>query len=164
MKQYVKKKFEQLLLKEKSVKRLAASFCFGTFMAFTATIPLQTWLAIAFAWVLRLNIAIVVAAVYLVNNPLTLIPIYAVGYAVGSRFFTILGIDAVAYNPWWIDTFNNYLSRYIDISQYLGSDLCFWCLVVGSVLLGLMISIPLYPLLLRVLTKLADELETQKSL
>ena len=46
---------------------------------------------------MRLNTAIVFAAVYVINNPLTLVPIYIMDYAVGSWFFTrLLGIRFTA--------------------------------------------------------------------
>ena len=162
MRQYFRKKFEQLLLKEKSVSRLSASFCLGTFIALTPTIPLQTPIIMALAWACGLNIAVAIAALYIINNPITIIPIYVVGYAIGGWLLRLVGVDLLPYNPWWIDTFNNFLSRYIDISKYLGAELCFWCLILGGTILGLMVSIPLYPLLNRMLTRLADELEKRK--
>ncbi len=163
MRQYFRKKLEQMLLKEKSISRLAASFCVGTFIALTPTIPLQTPLVMGLAWALRLNVGVAIAALYIVNNPLTLIPIYVMGYAIGSWLSALIGIDLLPYNPWWLDKFNAYLSQYIDISKYLGAELCFWCLILGGVLLGLMVSIPLYPLLTRVLTRIAAELEKSKT-
>ncbi len=163
MKQYFRKKFEQMLHKEKSINRLAASFCVGTFIALTPTIPLQTPLVMAIAWALRLNMGIAIAALYIVNNPLTLIPIYMLGYAIGSWLVKLIGVDLLVYNPWWLDKFNGYLSQYIDIGKYLGADLCFWCLILGGTLLGLTVSIPLYPLLTRMLEKLAKELEKSKA-
>ena len=163
MKQYIRKKFEQLLLKEKSVSRLSASFCLGTFIALTPTIPLQTPLIMALAWACGLNIAVAVAALYIVNNPITIIPIYVAGYAIGSWVLNLIGFDLLPYNPWWIDKFNSFLSQYIDISKYLGADLCFWCLILGGTLLGLIVSVPLYPLLKRMLAHLAEELEKRKT-
>ncbi len=162
MKQYLRKKFEELLLKEKSIHVLAASFCMGTFIALTPTIPLQTWLLLGLAWPLRLNIAVAMAALYLVNNPLTMIPIYVIGYALGMWLSRLVGIDLLRYNPWWVERFNEFLSSYVDISTYLGTDICFWCLIIGGTLFALMVSIPLYPLLIRMLTHLAAELEKRK--
>ena len=163
MRQYFRKKFEQMLLKEKSVNRLAVSFCVGTFIALTPTMPLQTPLVMALAWALRLNIGVAIAALYIVNNPFTMIPIYVVGYAIGSWLSMTLNISLLAYNPWWIDKFNAFLSQYIDVAKYLGAELCFWCLLLGGTIFGLMISVPLYPLLTRVLTRIAAELEKSKT-
>ncbi len=163
MKQYFRKQFEKLLLKEQNISRLSASFCLGTFIALTPTIPLQTPLTVALSWLFGLNIGVAVAALYIVNNPFTMIPIYVAGYAIGVWFFkTVVGIDLLQYNPWWIDKFNAFLSKYIDVEKYLGAELCFWCLLLGGLLLGLMISLPLYPLLKRALTRLAAQLEKTK--
>ncbi len=163
MRQYFRKKFEQLLLKEKSISRLSASFCLGTFIALTPTIPLQTPLVMLIAWACGFNVAVAIAALYIVNNPITIIPIYVVGYAIGGGLLRLFGIDLLPYNPWWIDKFNSFLSKYIDISKYLGAELCFWCLILGGMLFGLMVSLPLYPLLKRMLTHLAEELEKRKA-
>jgi uncharacterized protein (DUF2062 family) len=162
MRQYFRKKLEQLLAKEKSVDRLAASFCLGTFIALSPTIPLQTPLCVALSWVFRLNIGVAVAALYIVNNPITLIPIYVIGYAIGIWVGHTAGIDFVKYNPWWIDKFNQFISKYVNIAHYLGEELCFWCLMVGGFLFALMVSLPLYPLLKRVLARIALELEKNK--
>ncbi len=164
MKQYFRKQLEKLLLKERNISRLSASFCLGTFIALTPTIPLQTWIVMLLSWVSGLNIGVSVAALYIVNNPLTIIPIYVAGYAIGVWFFkAVVGIDLIEYNPWWVDRFNAFLSKYIDVEKYLGAELCFWCLLFGGLLLALMVSLPLYPLLKRVLTRLAVQLEKQKS-
>lgn len=161
--QYLKKWFEGLLLKERSIEKLSASFCLGAFIAIAPIIPLQTPLLLVFCWLFGLNAAVSVAALYLINNPFTLVPIYIMDYAVGVWFFKkVVGIDLVQYNPWWIDRFNAFLSRYIDVEKYLGAELCFWCLLAGGFMMALMVSLPLYPLLKRALTRLAAQLEKSK--
>ena len=164
MKQKIRNWFENLLLKERSVKKLSASFCFGTFIALSPTIPLQTPLVIALSWLFGLNIGVATAALYVVNNPLTMIPIYAIGYAIGLWFFsTVVRIDLLAYNPWWVDRFNAYLSKFIDVEKYLGTELCFWCLIIGGFIFATCTSLALYPLLTRALTRLAAQLEKKRS-
>ena len=162
--QFTKNWLKNLLLKERSVSKLAASVCLGTFIALSPTIPVQTPLAIALCWALGLNIAVAVPVLYLVNNPLTLIPIYAAGYALGVWFFKwIVRIDDIeSYNPWWVAKFNAYISQYIDMEKYLGSEFCFWCLIVGGFLFATLVTIPLYPLMKRLLAPLAAQLDTMK--
>jgi uncharacterized protein (DUF2062 family) len=155
--------FENLLLKERSVQKLSASFCLGTFIALTPTIPLQTPLVMALGWLLGMNIGVAVAALYIVNNPVTLLPIYVTGYAFGVWFFNkIVGIDLIPYNPWWVEQFNTFLSRYVDMKNYIGIELCLWYLLGGGFLVATIISLPLYPILTRVLSRLARQLEKQK--
>lgn len=159
---FIRKRLEKLLLAERSCERLAASFCVGTFIAISPTIPVQTPLLFFVSWLFGLNAGVVFAAVYLVNNPLTLIPIYMIDYAVGVKFFELLGIPIANYNPAWVASLNTFVSRYIDIKKYLGADFCLWCLLVGGVLFALMVSLPLYPLLKRMCTALTKELEKNK--
>lgn len=162
--QRLRKWFENLLLKESNISRLAASFCLGTFIALTPTIPLQTPLVVGLAWIMGLNVGVAVAALYIVNNPITLIPIYVTAYALGAWFFTkIVGIDLIQYNPWWVDRFNGYLSQYVDLKHYIGAELCLWYLLAGGFILATMVTVPLFPLLKRGLTRLAAQLEKQKS-
>lgn len=160
--EFLRKRLEKLLLAERSCSRLAASFSVGTFIAVAPVIPLQTPLLFFVSWLCGLNAAVVFAAVYIVNNPLTLIPIYMIDYAVGVYFFNMLGIDAAYYNPSWVAGLNTFISRYIDIKKHLGADLCLWCLLVGGLIFALMVSLPLYPLLKRVCEKLSSQLEKHK--
>jgi len=162
--QFSKNWLKKLLLKERSVSKLAASVCLGTFIALSPTIPVQTPLAIVLCWAFGLNIAVAVPVLYIVNNPLTLIPIYAVGYALGVWFFTwVVRIDVASYNPWWVAQCNAYISEYIDMEKYLGSEFCFWCLIVGGFLFATLVTIPLYPLMKRLLTPLAAQLDKLKA-
>lgn len=148
MRKYFNKMIDRLVRSEKSSKKLAASFSLGTFIALTPTIPFQTPLLFLLSWILRLNSAVTFAAVYLVNNPFTMVPIYIIDYAFGAWFFQkVVGIDLVRYNPWWVEKFNAFLSRYIDVKKYFGADFCFWCLILGGLLFALLISVPLYPIL-----------------
>lgn len=152
------------LLKEKSAHKIAASVCVGTFIAISPTIPLQTPLAMAICWVCRLNIPVAVTVLYVVNNPFTLIPIYAVGYALGVWFFnSLIKIDMEPYNPWWVERFNEYISKYIDMKKYLGSDFCFWCLIIGGFLFATMVSLILYPILTKVLTRLMAQHDIKRT-
>ena len=163
MKKYLVSFLKKLLLKERSIPRLSASFCLGTFIALTPTIPLQTPLAVVLSWLFGLNVAVAVAALYVVNNPLTMIPIYVAGYALGVWCFKLVGAtDLLQHNPVWVGRFNAFLSRYIDIKKYLGAEFCFWCLLLGGFLFALLVSVLLYPLLKKILTRLATQLEKEK--
>lgn len=152
-----------MILSEGSSQKLAASFCLGTFIALTPTIPLQTPLLFVLSWILSLNSAVTFTAVYIVNNPVTMIPIYVVDYIVGKWFFErLVGIDLMMYNPKWVDSFNNFLSKYIDLTKYLGQGFCIWYLFLGGLIFGLAVSLPLYPFLKRMFDRLIAQLEKRK--
>ncbi|MBA3751247.1 DUF2062 domain-containing protein [Candidatus Dependentiae bacterium] len=144
----LKKKLMQLIQAEKSPARLSASFCVGTFIAILPVIPFQTPGLFVVCWLFSLNLAVTFAATYLVNNPFTLIPIYIMDYAFGVWFFkNLLGWNLDRYNPWWVEKGNDFLSQYIDIKKYLGSDFCIWYLVLGGFVLAALVSVILYPFL-----------------
>lgn len=89
-----------------------------------------------------------------------MVPIYIAGYAFGAWFFEkVVGIDLVRYNPYWVDTFNQFLSRYIDVQKHFGTHFCLWCLLFGGFLFALLVSVPLYPLLKRVFDRLLKKVE-----
>jgi uncharacterized protein (DUF2062 family) len=162
MKKSFKSWTERLLLSERSPEKLAASFCLGTFIAITPTIPLQTPLIFLCCWLFRLNSVVAVAAAYIVNNPFTMIPIYVIDYAIGMWVMRILGIDLAQYNPSWVERFNTFISEYVDVKKYLGADLCFWCLIIGGFLFAALITIPLYPILTRTFRRLLHPKEKRK--
>lgn len=163
MSKSIKKYFERLLLAEGSSKKLAASFCLGTFIGLSPIIPLQTPLLFIMSWLTGLNTAVTFAAVYLINNPFTIIPIYIVGYAVGAWFFEgLLGVSLVQYNPAWVERFNTFMYKYIDIKKYLGSEFCVWYLLIGGFTFALTVSLLLYPLLKRVCDRLIAQMEKKK--
>lgn len=157
---YFGKIMDKLARSEKSSSRLAASFCLGTFIALTPTIPLQTPLLFAMSWLLGLNATVTFTAVYLVNNPFTMIPIYLIGYALGAWFFEkVVGLDLVRYNPSWVESFNAFLSRSIDVKKYFGTEFCIWYLLFGGFLFATVVSVPLYPILKHTFERLLKRLK-----
>lgn len=148
----MKKFLYKLISSERSVPKLALSFCVGNFIAWTPVVPLmpvQTLLIFLFSWLFRLNKAVTFATVYLINNPLTMIPIACIDYVLGSWITrTILKLDLMPYNPSWIDSFSVFLSKYIDLNAITGGEsLCFWSLVIGGTIPPLILSILLYPIM-----------------
>ncbi|MBA2307260.1 DUF2062 domain-containing protein, partial [Candidatus Dependentiae bacterium] len=138
----LKKKLVQLIRAENSASRLSGSFCLGTFIAILPVIPFQTPMLVFLNWLFSLNLAISFTAVYVVNNPITLIPIYVIDYAFGVWLFkTIMGLDLSVYNPWWIEKATELVSRYINIKKYLGADFSIWYLVLGGFVLGILVSL-----------------------
>jgi len=160
----MKKFFYKLISSEKSVAKLALSFCFGVFIAWTPVIPLipvQTLLIFVFSWLFRLNTTVTFATVYLINNPFTMIPICFVDYLFGSWLLnSVLKIDVMKYNPAWVDGFSAFLCKYVDLSRVTGGGpLCFWCLIVGGLVLPLILSLVMYPIMRVVFSLLIKKLE-----
>jgi uncharacterized protein (DUF2062 family) len=72
----------RLLRLGESPERLALSLAIGVFVAFSPLFGLHTLLVILVAFLLRLNVPLAVAGAF-VNNPWTMVPMYAGALAVG---------------------------------------------------------------------------------
>lgn len=75
-----------LLHLEDTPKRIALAFAIGVFIAFTPPTGLHAVLALLLAWILGLNKVIMVLGTF-VNNPWTLVPIYATSLWIGVHLY-----------------------------------------------------------------------------
>ena len=73
----------RLLALDDTPERIALAFALGVFLAFSPLLGLHTVLGLAFAFILGLNRVAVLVGVW-VNNPYTLVPIYAAAAYVGG--------------------------------------------------------------------------------
>lgn len=81
----VKKIFRRLFALDDTPERIALAFALGVFLAFSPFIGLHTFLGLVFAFLFGLNRFALFLGVF-VNNPWTLVPIYAAGTYLGSLF------------------------------------------------------------------------------
>ncbi len=160
MKEYIKKFLYKLVLAEQSAKKLTASFALGVYLAFSPFIGLQTWLVFPLCWLLRLNITVSLATLYVVSNPVTMIPIIISGYMFGEWLLVkCLHITFLTHSPAWVSTFLDFLARHVfDLKKHLGLSICFWCYVVGANILALLVSSVSYLLMKPVFSKLITQL------
>lgn len=109
------------------------SWLVGTFIAFSPFVGLHSIMALLSTWLLRLNIIIVFAVAYGINNPWTMIPIYlfeyAVGYGIVHKFFAI-PLEKI--NPAWMLPVNEYVRHYIPIK-----GLSLWAFLIGGHIVSL---------------------------
>jgi len=129
---------------------IALGVSMGMFVALTPTVGLQMLICVVIGSFIRANRIIAVILCW-ISNPITFIPMYYGYYWLGSK---ILGVK--------IWTFSNFSERmndiistgkqfgYSAILKQLGSEavLPLW---VGSLIIAVVVSLPLYPLVLRVL-------------
>jgi uncharacterized protein (DUF2062 family) len=144
---FFKNLLNRLLAMEKSPHKLALGCCLGIFMAMSPFLGIQTWLAIPLSWLFGVSTLLVIAVLYLVNNPFTMFPIvvadYAVGHCIIERW---MGMDLTVYNPSWMGWINSKIGP--TLYKYLGvTQVCFWCYILGGLLLATICSLPLYPVL-----------------
>lgn len=157
VKQAFKKITDLLLLQGQSVSGVTFASCVGIFIALSPFIGLHTIMIFAFSWLLNCNVAIVFTVVYLVSNPITMVPLLAIEYIFGDWFFKdILRIDLLKYNPSWMDWFNAKVGHYL--SDYLGiGELNFWAFIVGGTIFALLGALIAYPGMKRLFTYIADK-------
>jgi len=139
------KKITNLLGQGQSVERITFSFCLGIFVACSPFIGFHTALLFVLSWLLQCNPVVVFTTVYLVSNPITMVPLLALDYIFGEWLFkTVLNIDLLKYNPSWMVWFNSKIGHYL--SDYLGiTELSFWSFILGGTILALIIALVAYP-------------------
>jgi uncharacterized protein len=144
----VRRKFRhylrRLLALDDTPERIALAFAVGVFLAFSPLLGLHTVLGLAIAFLFGLNRVALLIGLF-VNNPWTLVPIYAAGAYIGGL---ILGYPAQTAVP-----------------DFGWSELCktqFWVelgrqwrllipMVLGSFILSVFFAILSYPLALYLL-------------
>ncbi|TET05932.1 DUF2062 domain-containing protein [Candidatus Dependentiae bacterium] len=132
-----------LTLKERSPRRLSLSCCLGIYIAFSPFVGFHTIMIFFFSWFFKLNPSVTFTSSYLLNNPWTMLPLYVTDYLFGDwflRFF--LGNNFLTLNPSWMSWINQPLIHYTGIK-----GVSFWSFMVGGNLLGIIVSVILYPIL-----------------
>ncbi len=133
-------KFEKLLFYEKSPKKVAIACALGVYIAFSPFIGFHTMMLIASGWILNLNIPLLLAVGYIVNNPWSMIPVFASGYGLGYLILhTWMEWPITASNPGWMSTINEYVHYYVGIP-----DVSFWAFMLGANLLGIVLGVITY--------------------
>lgn len=150
-----KKLIYDATLKERSPHKLALSCSIGTFIAFNPLIGMHTVITVFFAWLLRLNFAVTFAISNLINNPFTMIPIYAINNVFGDWLLNVIfNIDSKLYNPSSL----NWLNQTVFPAGLPGLSL--FGFLIGGHLLGLCFSVILYPILLVIFRELNKKLSS----
>lgn len=140
---------KNLLLGERTPKKLAIACTLGIFIAFSPLIGLHWLLTLVLAWIFSVNVAVVYAAAHVVNNPLTMIPLYLGDYAVGLWVCDwLFNSTLVAHNPSWMRWLN------VKLSCLGISNISLWAFVIGGHLVAIVVSIIAYPFLIRFFKKI----------
>jgi uncharacterized protein (DUF2062 family) len=137
----------RLLALEDTPKRVALGLSVGVFLAFSPFMGLQTFLGLIVAFLFGLNRMAVLMGVFL-NNPWTLVPIYAAGVYLGGlvvgRHPSEISLPAFSWSQLWQRTF---------WMQLAGQWPVFKPLLVGSLILSFTAAILSYPFALLILVK-----------
>jgi len=87
-----------------------------------------------------------------------MIPVYSTNYIFGDWLLKFFGLDPLALNPSWMGSINNLMAKYTGLS-----GLSFWSFMIGGNLLGLVISVILYPVVTVVFKRISRQIYTKKS-
>lgn len=143
---------KEMLLRERTPRKLAVASALGIFIAFSPFLGIHWLMTIAFAWIFSLNVAVIYAAAHVVNNPFTMVPVYWADYMFGKWLaHDIFGWDLYKFNPSWMQWLNLKLSC-------LGiPNLSLWTFIVGGNILGLLAAVMAYPFLLQFYKRIKRE-------
>lgn len=138
----------EFLQHERCPRRLAFSVSLAVFIAFSPFVGFHTVMVFLFAWLFTLNAAVLLAISMLINNPWTMVPIYAADHVVGNHLFYLCGIDGMNLNPDWICSVNSWISHYTGLE-----GISLWAFLVGGNLLSVVLAITTYPIIHYVSTR-----------
>lgn len=131
---HLKDRIRSLFKLKDSPHRLAMAFGVGIFIAFSPTVGLHTVSVLAVAWVFRLNTLVLFTGA-LINNPWTIVPLYAFCTWFGIR---ITGSDTAVPDIPWADV------GIMDLLTLLKPYL--WPFVAGTLVIGTLAAFLSYAL------------------
>lgn len=124
----LKIQFKKILSLDAHPGHIATGFAVGVFIGFTPFFGFHTPLAIALAFIFRLNKLTCITGVW-VNTPLTIVPVLAASYKLGE---TIMGNKPAAFHITTIE--------WSSIKQYAAS------IILGSSIIGFFAALAAYAL------------------
>jgi uncharacterized protein len=135
-----------LISLEDTPERIALAFSLGVFLAFSPFIGLHTFLGFVFAFLFGLNRVALFIGVF-VNNPWTLVPIYAAGTWLGGL---LVGFPSQSSLPsfGWQELFTSGFWL-----QLIGQWNILKPLILGSTVLSILASIMAYLMILYVIRR-----------
>ncbi len=121
--------------------KIALAFAIGAFIGMSPFIGAHTIVALLIAWVFRLNKLASIIGAY-ISNPWTMVPILTLDYWIGKK---LLGITKRLPKINWYS---------IDLTTLFEHfKTLFLPTFVGSIILGILVSIASYPLIYRAVVK-----------
>lgn len=134
--------FKKIASKERCPRRLALASSLAIYISFSPFLGLHTIMHILFGWILGLNIPLLLAVGYGVNNPWTMVPIYMSGYLCGYWLLhSWWGFAVTSANPSWMGYVNTLLGSYLGIT-----NVSFWAFMIGANIVGIVLALISYPL------------------
>ncbi len=146
-----KKWFRRVLHIKDTPESIALGVTLGTLIAITPTVGIQMLLVILFGTLIGANRLAGIVMVY-ISNPFTLIPIYWLDYAVGTRLLGMQPIAREAFETAVLGSVDRLMKLEVWAAVQMlwtGNTQILWPTLVGGTLLGFLVAIPVYPITLR---------------
>jgi len=137
----IKTFLKEIAEKESCPHKLAVAASLSIYISFSPFLGLHTAMHIVFGWLFGLNIPLLLAVGYGVNNPWTMTPIYMSGYFCGYWILhSWYGLSVTGFNPLWMSFVNVKLGYYLGIAK-----ISFWAFMLGANLIGVILAFVMYP-------------------
>ena len=131
---------EKCVQKGHSPHKVALTFCLGIYIGLSPFIGLRIVLTFLCGWLFALDLGILCATSLLVHNPWTIAPLYTLNHIIGTQLFGFFNIDGLQLDPSWAEACSIFVQQYTGIA-----GLSLSAFLVGGHLLGMSISVMLYP-------------------
>jgi len=141
MNKYLRDRIRELMKLDESSHRLSLAFALGVFIAFSPWFGLHIVSCIAFAWIFRLNKMVVLTATF-VNNPWTVVPMYAFCLWLGVR---ITGSSTELPDIAWASL--GFADLFLILKPFL------WPFVAGTLVVGAIAAVASYGLFFWAVTR-----------
>jgi uncharacterized protein (DUF2062 family) len=139
---------QRMVASERCPSKLAFTCALGIYIGISPLVGLHTAMVFVFGWMFALSIPVLFTVSVMIHNPWTMMPVYAIDHIFGKWLFAILKIDCLKWDPAWVETCNLFLREQTGVS-----GLSLTAFLVGGNLLGVIMSVMLYPLMKRIFTR-----------
>lgn len=136
MKKYLRERLHEIIKLDDPPQKLALAFAVGVFIAFSPWLGLHIISAIAIAWMFRLNKVVILTGSF-VNNPWTIVPMYAFCLWFGVRITG--GMSEVPDIAWSTLGFRDLFSVLLPF---------LWPFVAGTIVIGAVAAVLSYGIIL----------------
>lgn len=138
----------RIIAQERSPRRLAFTCALGIYIGISPLVGLHTLMVFLCGWMFALSIPVLFTVSMMIHNPWTMMPVYAIDHLFGKWLFSVFSIDYLQWDPVWVESFNFFLKEHTGIT-----GLSLSAFFVGGNLLGLGVSVMLYPVMKRIFTR-----------
>ena len=149
----IKQAVKSVFSYESSPEKVAFATSVAVYIAFSPFCGLHMIMSVISGIFLRLNVPLLLSLGWVINNPLTMVPIYTSGYFFGHWLLHWhMGISVVDINPTWMAPLNTFLHSYIGLT-----DVSFWAWLIGGNILGILLAFIAYPVMHKIMISSAQQ-------